>query len=85
MRGPNRSPLPDLALLLEETNRLLATNGLPMCHALAPVSDGDTADPVARRTEVRASVEEIRTELAEYDRAVHSGWSPTVLAGLQPR
>ena len=46
MRGPNRSPLPDLALLLEETNRLLATNGLPMCHALAPVSDGDTANPV---------------------------------------
>lgn len=46
MRAPNRSPLPDLALLLEETNRLLAANGLPTCHTLAPVSDGDTANPV---------------------------------------
>ncbi|MCY3811156.1 MAG: aminoglycoside phosphotransferase family protein [Gammaproteobacteria bacterium] len=46
MRAPSRTPLPDLALLLEETNLLLATNGLPTCHALAPVSDGDTANPV---------------------------------------
>lgn len=46
MRAPNRRPLPDLALLLDETNRLLATNGLPTCHALAPMSDGDTANPV---------------------------------------
>ena len=46
MRAPNRSPLPDLALLLEETNRLLATSGRPTCHTLAPVSDGDTANPV---------------------------------------
>lgn len=46
MRASSRTPLPDLALLLEETNLLLATNGLPTCHALAPVSDGDTANPV---------------------------------------
>ena len=47
MRAPNRSPLPDSALLLDETNRLLATKGLPKCHVLAPVSDGDTANPNA--------------------------------------
>ena len=46
MRVPDRRPLPDLSLLLDETNLLLATNGLPTCHALAPVSDGDTANPV---------------------------------------
>lgn len=47
MRAPNRSPMPDLARLLEETNILLAAHGLPTCHALAPVSDGDTANPNA--------------------------------------
>lgn len=45
MRPPNRSPFPDLVLLLDETNRLLAMNGLPTCHELAPVADGDTANP----------------------------------------
>ena len=45
MRAPNRSPLPNLSVLLDETNVLLAMNGLPTCHALAPVSDGDTANP----------------------------------------
>lgn len=45
MRPPNRSPFPDLELLLDETNRLLAMNGLPTCHELAPVADGDTANP----------------------------------------
>ena len=37
--------MPDLALLLDETNRLLARNELPTCHSLMPVSDGDTANP----------------------------------------
>ena len=46
MRAPHRSPLPDQSLLLEETNLLLATNGLPTCNALVPVADGDTANPV---------------------------------------
>lgn len=45
MRPPGRSPLPDLALLLNETNRLLAANGLPPCHSVTPVPDGDTANP----------------------------------------
>lgn len=46
MRAPHRSPFPDQSLLLEETNRLLAKNDLPMCNALVPMSDGDTANPV---------------------------------------
>lgn len=45
MRPPDRSPMPDLALLLHETNRLLAENGLPACHSVTPVSDGNTANP----------------------------------------
>ncbi|MYA17650.1 MAG: aminoglycoside phosphotransferase family protein, partial [Gammaproteobacteria bacterium] len=47
MRPPNRSPMPDLARLLDETNLLLTANGLPACHSLAPVKDGDTANPNA--------------------------------------
>lgn len=46
MRAPHRSPRPDRSLLLKETNRLLAENSLPTCHALVPMSDGDTANPV---------------------------------------
>ena len=45
MRAPDRSPLPNMSVLLDETNLLLAINGLPTCHAVAPVSDGDTANP----------------------------------------
>ncbi|MYD98414.1 MAG: aminoglycoside phosphotransferase family protein [Gammaproteobacteria bacterium] len=47
MRAPSRSPMPDLDFLLKETNLLLASNGLPTCHSLAPVADGDTANPNA--------------------------------------
>ncbi|MDE0422780.1 MAG: aminoglycoside phosphotransferase family protein [Gammaproteobacteria bacterium] len=39
--------MPDLARLLDETNLLLTANGLPACHSLAPVKDGDTANPNA--------------------------------------
>lgn len=45
MRPPGRSPLPDLGPLLDETNRLLAAKGLPICHSVTPVPDGDTANP----------------------------------------
>ena len=45
MRAPNRSPMPDLALLLDEINLLLQANGLPQCRELEPVLDGDTANP----------------------------------------
>lgn len=45
MRAPNRSPMPDLALLLDEINLLLQANRLPQCRELEPVLDGDTANP----------------------------------------
>ena len=45
VRPAGRSPMPDLALLLDETNRLLAANGLPACRSVTPVADGDTANP----------------------------------------
>ena len=45
MRAPNRSQMPNLALLLDEINSLLQRKGLPQCRELEPVSDGDTANP----------------------------------------
>ena len=38
--------MPDLELLLEETNTLLARNGLPPCESVSPISDTDTANPI---------------------------------------
>jgi aminoglycoside phosphotransferase (APT) family kinase protein len=37
--------MPDLDLLAQEANRLLARHGLPLCEFLAPASDQDTANP----------------------------------------
>ena len=73
MRAPSRTPLPDLALLLEETNLLLATNGLPTCHALAPVSDGDTANPVvvAHSSERRYAIKVTQRHPATLDHQLH--------------
>ena len=39
--------MPDLELLLRESNELLAKNDLPRCQNIVPVSDGDTANPNA--------------------------------------
>ena len=47
MRPPHRSPMPDLELLLKESNKLLARNALPQCQSIVPVFDGDTANPNA--------------------------------------
>jgi len=46
-RAPSRISMPDLDLMLEESNRLLTSRGLPPCRSLEPMADGDTANPTA--------------------------------------
>lgn len=46
-RPSSRVAMPDLGEMLEECNHLLSAAGLPLCTALKPIADGDTANPTA--------------------------------------
>lgn len=54
MRPAERGPIPDLDVVLRETNRLLAANGFAECESIVPAEDQDTGAPCydAPRVEV---------------------------------